>query len=79
MEKVSPVTSFLCSFCFNHSAACPEADELIWLVMWEAGLIIQVPAGVLILYPSALLLHFNFDISSRSHLSLALVYLHNIE
>ena len=36
--------------------------EKVWLVLWEAGVVIQVPAGVAILYPSALLLHFNVDI-----------------
>ncbi|KAI0079205.1 hypothetical protein K474DRAFT_1705868 [Panus rudis PR-1116 ss-1] len=35
--------------------------ERVWLVLWEAGLVIEVPPGVVILYPSALFLHFNVD------------------
>ena len=38
-----------------------DADEQIWLVFWEAGIIFQVPVGVLIIFPSALLLHFNIN------------------
>ncbi|KAI0768350.1 hypothetical protein BC629DRAFT_1535869 [Irpex lacteus] len=38
------------------------ADERIWLVFYEARLIMQVPAGVFVLYPSALFLHFNVHI-----------------
>ncbi|KAH7905056.1 hypothetical protein BJ138DRAFT_1118826 [Hygrophoropsis aurantiaca] len=33
-----------------------------WLVIWEAGLILEVPEGVLLFYPSALFYHFNVDI-----------------
>ena len=39
-----------------------NADEKIWLVIWEAGLILQIPAGTLVVYPSALFLHFNVNI-----------------
>ncbi|KAA1472872.1 hypothetical protein DENSPDRAFT_881587 [Dentipellis sp. KUC8613] len=39
---------------FNHR-------ERAWLVLWEAGIIIQVPPGVFVAYPSSLFLHFNFD------------------
>ncbi|KAA1471025.1 hypothetical protein DENSPDRAFT_849962 [Dentipellis sp. KUC8613] len=35
--------------------------ERAWLVLWEAGVIIQVPPGVFVAYPSSLFLHFNFD------------------
>ncbi|THH28035.1 hypothetical protein EUX98_g6147 [Antrodiella citrinella] len=38
-------------------------QERIWLVLWEAGIVIQVPIGVLIVYPSALIMHFNIDIA----------------
>lgn len=37
--------------------------EKAWLVLWEARLIIQLPIGVLFLYPSALFIHFNLNIS----------------
>jgi hypothetical protein len=33
-----------------------------WLVIWEAGIVIELPARVFLLYPSALFFHFNVDI-----------------
>ncbi|EIM79212.1 uncharacterized protein STEHIDRAFT_116684 [Stereum hirsutum FP-91666 SS1] len=33
-----------------------------WLVIWEAGVIIEIPAGVFVAYPSSLFYHFNWDI-----------------
>ncbi|KAL1738552.1 hypothetical protein HDZ31DRAFT_69876 [Schizophyllum fasciatum] len=41
---------------FNHREKC-------WLVMWEAGIIIQIPPGVIVAYPSALFYHFNIDLA----------------
>jgi hypothetical protein len=35
--------------------------EKSWLVIWEAELIIQIPAGVFLLYPSAIFYHCNVD------------------
>ncbi len=43
---------------FNH-------HEKAWLVLWEAKLIIELPPGVLIFYPSSLFTHFNVDISGQ--------------
>ncbi|KAL1682149.1 hypothetical protein EV122DRAFT_204179, partial [Schizophyllum commune] len=40
--------------------------ERCWLVMWEAGLIIQIPPGVFIAYPSALFYHFNIDLAGST-------------
>ncbi|KAJ7186931.1 hypothetical protein C8R46DRAFT_1206918 [Mycena filopes] len=40
---------------FNHT-------QRTWLVVWEAGIIIELPPWVLAMYPSALLYHFNIDI-----------------
>ena len=40
-----------------------NSKEKAWLVLWEAGLIIEVPAGVLIFYPSALFTHFNINVN----------------
>ncbi len=37
--------------------------EKAWLVLWEAGLIIELPPGVLLFYPSSLFVHFNVDIT----------------
>ncbi|THH20863.1 hypothetical protein EUX98_g8503 [Antrodiella citrinella] len=42
--------------------APPGNKEKVWLVLWEAGVVIQVPMGVLLIYPSALILHFNVKI-----------------
>ena len=42
--------------------------------MWEAGLIIQIPPGVFIAYPSALFYHFNIDLAGRCALTLSLVH-----
>lgn len=54
-------------FCTNLLATPGkgDADKKIWLVFWEAGLIIQVPVGVFIVYPSALFLHFNVNIDGE--------------
>lgn len=38
-----------------------------WLVIWEAGVIIEIPAGVFIAYPSSLFYHFNWDIGEHVH------------
>ena len=39
--------------------------ERAWLVVWELGLIFELPVGVVMLYPSALFFHFNIDISGK--------------
>ncbi|RPD70722.1 hypothetical protein L226DRAFT_224805 [Lentinus tigrinus ALCF2SS1-7] len=41
-----------------------DSKEKAWLVLWEAGLVIELPVGVLILYPSSLFLHFNVNMSA---------------
>ncbi|KAF5387426.1 hypothetical protein D9757_007795 [Collybiopsis confluens] len=41
---------------FNH-------NERLWLVVWEARLIIQLPAGILLAYPSAIFYHYNIDLA----------------
>lgn len=46
---------------FNHHEKC-------WLVIWEAGIAIEIPPGVFVFYPSSLFLHFNIDLSCKSHL-----------
>ncbi|KAK7030912.1 hypothetical protein VNI00_013858 [Paramarasmius palmivorus] len=40
---------------FNHREKC-------WLVIWEAGIALELPPGVFVIYPSSLFLHFNVDI-----------------
>ncbi|KAI0055118.1 hypothetical protein BV25DRAFT_1843180 [Artomyces pyxidatus] len=42
---------------FNHR-------EKAWLVIWEAGIIVEVPPGIFVAYPSSLFYHFNLDPSS---------------
>ncbi|RPD68508.1 hypothetical protein L226DRAFT_576322 [Lentinus tigrinus ALCF2SS1-7] len=37
--------------------------EKAWLVLWEAKLIIEIPPGVLLFYPSSLFIHFNVDLT----------------
>ncbi|KAJ4492441.1 hypothetical protein C8R41DRAFT_919995 [Lentinula lateritia] len=41
---------------FNHHEKC-------WLVIWEAGIVVELPPGVFLFYPSSLFLHFNIDVS----------------
>ncbi|KAF8992458.1 hypothetical protein BDZ89DRAFT_1151085 [Hymenopellis radicata] len=40
---------------FNH-------QEKAWLVIWEAGICVELPPGVFLLYPSSLFFHFNVDL-----------------
>ncbi|KAG1893200.1 uncharacterized protein F5891DRAFT_1196730 [Suillus fuscotomentosus] len=39
-----------------------NSKERSWLVIWEAGLILEMPAGVFVMYPSSLFFHFNVDV-----------------
>ncbi|KAI0072893.1 hypothetical protein K474DRAFT_1700686 [Panus rudis PR-1116 ss-1] len=55
-------------FVYYYGKMPSKMKERIWLVLWEAGLIIEVPVGVVILYPSALFLHFNIDIRDLDRL-----------
>ncbi|KAK1217049.1 hypothetical protein PQX77_020323 [Marasmius sp. AFHP31] len=43
---------------FNHREKC-------WIVIWEAGIALELPMGVFVLYPSSLFLHFNVDVASK--------------
>ena len=51
-------SSFSC-FCSVFFTVPKDRCEKVWLVLWEAGIIIQIPIGVLFIYPSALIMHFN--------------------
>jgi hypothetical protein len=44
---------------FNHT-------KRSWLVIWQAGVVIELPPWTLLLYPSSLLYHFNIDIDGMS-------------
>ncbi|KAF9025383.1 hypothetical protein BDP27DRAFT_1351787 [Rhodocollybia butyracea] len=41
---------------FDHREKC-------WLVIWEAGIALELPPGAFLFYPSSLFLHFNIDLS----------------
>ncbi|PIL27790.1 hypothetical protein GSI_10943 [Ganoderma sinense ZZ0214-1] len=50
-------------FVYGKFSFCDfDWNEMAWLVLWEARLIIQLPIGVLFFYPSALFIHFNINI-----------------
>ncbi|KAI0072119.1 hypothetical protein K474DRAFT_452056 [Panus rudis PR-1116 ss-1] len=57
-------------FVYYYGKVPTKGKEHVWLVLWEAGLIIEVPPGVAILYPSALFLHFNIDIRHLDRIQL---------
>jgi hypothetical protein len=57
--SVPPPADFKLGCNFNHKAKS-------WLVIWEAGVIIEIPPWVLVLYPSSLFFHFNVDIDRTS-------------
>ncbi|KAJ7867455.1 hypothetical protein B0H13DRAFT_2281206 [Mycena leptocephala] len=40
---------------FNHS-------QRTWLVIWEAGVVLELPPWTIAIYPSALFYHFNIDV-----------------
>ncbi|KAI0094143.1 hypothetical protein BDY19DRAFT_4601 [Irpex rosettiformis] len=53
----------VCAVLVYYYGQChTNADERIWLVFWDTGIIMQVPAGVFVIFPSALFLHFNVHI-----------------
>lgn len=39
-----------------------DSKRKTWLVLWEAGVVLELPPWVFIAYPSSLLYHFNIDI-----------------
>jgi hypothetical protein len=43
---------------FNHS-------QRSWLVLWEAGVVVELPPWVVAIYPSSLFYHFNVDIAGE--------------
>lgn len=43
---------------FNH-------QKRSWLVLWEAGVVVELPPWVLVAYPSSLFFHFNIDIQGK--------------
>jgi hypothetical protein len=45
-----------CAGKFNHKERC-------WLVIWEAEIVIELPPGVFLFYPSAIFYHWNADLA----------------
>ena len=43
---------------FNHT-------QRTWLVIWEAGVVVELPPWVIAIYPSSLFYHFNIDVHGR--------------
>lgn len=43
---------------FNHS-------KRSWLVLWEAGVVVELPPWVVAIYPSSLFYHFNIDVMGK--------------
>jgi hypothetical protein len=44
-----------------HCLGTFNSKERSWLVIWEAGIIVEMPPGVFVMYPSSLFFHFNVD------------------
>jgi hypothetical protein len=40
-------------------------DKKVWLVLWELGVVVQLPPWVYCAYPSSLLYHFNVDVDGE--------------
>ncbi|KAJ3860187.1 hypothetical protein EV359DRAFT_49625, partial [Lentinula novae-zelandiae] len=58
-------------FIFGHF----DHQEKCWLVIWEAGIALELPPGVFLFYPSSLFLHFNIDLN-RKYLLTGILFLH---
>lgn len=60
------VSEFLCFYQpLSLSSGEFTHKERSWLVIWEAGVIIEAPPGCFLMYPSALFIHFNVDICGK--------------
>jgi len=44
-----------------HLLGTFNSKERSWLVIWEAGIVVEMPPGVFAMYPSSLFFHFNID------------------
>ncbi len=49
-----------------------NSRDKAWLALWEAGIVIELPIGVLFYYVSALFIHFNIDLASEFSITLSL-------
>jgi hypothetical protein len=57
------VASIVIGYKFNHR-------KRTWLVVYEAGVAIELPPWMVTAYPSSLLFHFNLDITGKCSLAL---------
>ncbi|KAF8548532.1 hypothetical protein OG21DRAFT_1526429 [Imleria badia] len=55
----------MCALMAFHKKKQFNSKLRAWLVIWELGIIIELPVGVLLLYPSALFFHFNVDMAEK--------------
>ncbi|KAK7054082.1 hypothetical protein R3P38DRAFT_2499959 [Favolaschia claudopus] len=46
-----------------------DDDVYTWLVIWEAGVVVQLPPWTLAMYPSSLFFHFNIDVDEIEFVS----------
>lgn len=51
---------------FNLTAKPFNHKKRSWLVLWEAGVAIELPPWVMLAYPSSLLHHFNVDFMGKA-------------
>jgi hypothetical protein len=58
---------FLCGATDGHLGANFDHRTRSWLVIWEAGVILEMPPWVAILYPSSLFCHFNVDVKGMAN------------
>jgi len=47
----------------------PVEADLPWLVIWELDIMIQLPVGTFLMYPSSLFIHFNIVPRGKNPLS----------
>lgn len=57
-RSYNPESDFNLDKPFNHKRRS-------WLVLWEAGVAIELPPWVMLAYPSSLLHHFNVDLTGE--------------
>ncbi|PBK81007.1 hypothetical protein ARMGADRAFT_1039689 [Armillaria gallica] len=67
---IEPMFGCFFNFCINMSRqGYFKDDEKCWLVLWEGKLLLQLPPGVFLAYPSSLFYHFNLDLNGSKHSS----------
>lgn len=62
------ISLYPCSFSLIRTIGNFNSSERCWLVIWEAGVVLEMPPGVFLMYPSSLFVHFNIDICGKYQL-----------